>query len=135
MKLRTQKLSPLASVLCLVAAFCMGFIASAQARTVTLTVEDCDLLATLSSLQPEQSWAGAVGHSHLFETKVVNASGREAILLRFRLDRIPKDQRIVRAELLLPLAPGSSPSKVDQSGRARDWQRPGFSPFRANEAY
>ncbi len=77
----------------------------AQARTITLTLNDCDLFATISSQAAAHGWAGTHVHAHFSDSKIVNASGQEAILLRFKLDRIPKDQRIVRAELLLPLAP------------------------------
>lgn len=81
-----------------------GTLSNAQARTVTLTAADCDLMATISAQGPGYGWMGRLVREGQFTTNTVNASGNAAILLRFRLDQIPKDQQIVRAELLLPLS-------------------------------
>ncbi len=74
-----------------------------EARTITLTGEDCDAMAVTSAKAPRASWA-----SMLSAQGVLNAEGQiqlfvdMSILLRFPVEKaIPKDQRITKAELTL----------------------------------
>jgi len=74
------------------------------ARTITLTVENCDRVAAISGAAPRYGWVGSKGDNSFFDTNQLNLSTYEAVLLCFRLEAIPKDQRVVRAELVIPVA-------------------------------
>lgn len=79
-----------------------GAVRITQARTITLTAADCEFMAVISALAPEAGWAGTRG-VHYYETNAANVSQRDAIFLQFNLGMIPKNMRIIRAELSLPL--------------------------------
>ena len=73
------------------------------ARTITLTAEDCDQMAVISSQAPRLSWA-----IHAYSPGVYNSQAHfywyaeKTILMRFPIaDVIPKGQRITRAELTI----------------------------------
>jgi hypothetical protein len=75
---------------------------SAQARTITLTAADCDQMAILSARSPRLSWAGIQPLTGVFYTyPSMQLFPDMALLLRFPLDKIPKGQRITKAELFI----------------------------------
>jgi len=79
-----------------------GAVRITQARTITLTAADCEFMAVISASAPEAGWAGMRG-THYYATNFAKVSQRDAILLQFNLGRIPKNMRIIQAELSLPL--------------------------------
>lgn len=74
-----------------------------SARTITLTAEDCDEMAVLSAKTPRQSWASMLSAAGVNVAEgSVQLYQDMAILMRFPLNpAIPKDQRIIKAELML----------------------------------
>jgi hypothetical protein len=78
---------------------------SLRARTITLTADDCDQVAIISAEQPRLSWSGYMAAPGIFSTYTqVNLYHYHAILVRFPLDKIPKDQRITKAEWTIPVS-------------------------------
>jgi hypothetical protein len=70
------------------------------AKTLTLTAEDCDRMAVLSAKLPRASWAAVLVAQSTYNTESqLQLWPDMAVLLRFPLDTIPKDQRITKAEL------------------------------------
>jgi hypothetical protein len=73
------------------------------ARTITLTAEDCDQMAFVSDKVPRLSWAGMQVATAAYNSEPsVQLFPGMAILIRFPLDKIPKGQRITKAELTAP---------------------------------
>src|SRR5262249_45588802 len=76
---------------------------SVSARTITLTGDDCDQVAVISAQEPRLGWAGYMAAPGIFATYTqLNLYPHHAILVRFPLDKIPKDQRITKAEWTIP---------------------------------
>ena len=72
------------------------------ARTITLTAEDCDRMAVTSPQAPRASWAATRLAPGVLDTAHQLQMYREmTFLLRFPLDKIPKGQRITKAELTI----------------------------------
>ena len=72
------------------------------ARTITLTAEDCDQIAVLSAKAPRLSWACCQLAPGVSDTAHQLQMYQDmALLMRFPMERIPKDQRITKAELTL----------------------------------
>jgi hypothetical protein len=77
--------------------------APAAARTITLTSEDCDQMAFLSARTPRLSWAGLLAARDAYNAEAqVQLYPDMAILMRFGLSKIPKGQRITKAEFTIP---------------------------------
>ena len=74
-----------------------------QARTIALTADDCDEMASISSQAPRLSWAMGPASSGYFKTHgTLYLSSSMALLMRFPIkDQIPKDQRVTKAELTI----------------------------------
>jgi hypothetical protein len=71
-----------------------------QARTITLTGEDCDRMAVISARAPRVSWAAqSYGPGVFYTYPQVQLFPEMAVLIRFPLDKVPKGQRITKAEL------------------------------------
>ena len=74
-----------------------------SARTITLTGDDCDQAAVITSQEPRLGWAGYMPAPKIYSTYTqMNLYAHHAVLVRFPLDRIPKDQRITKAEWTIP---------------------------------
>ena len=89
-------------------------VTSAPARTIMLTDLDTVKIAAIHAEFPTSSWAGwNYGDGH-FANANLSASHDSAVLIQFPLDRVPKGQRIVNAELFVPTVYAyiSSPSNV-----------------------
>jgi hypothetical protein len=103
----TRQLSFLAQPRCFLGLFLPFLLATPlQARTITLTAEDCDQMAAISALAPRVSWA-----MHRLNENGYNSqdqlvwSNQVSLLMRFPFSElIPKDQRITKAELTIPAA-------------------------------
>lgn len=84
----------------------IGFLlltSAASARTITLTAEDCDEMAAISSLAPRLSWVMNPPGQGVFNTQpTLYWSHSIALLMRFPVkDHIPKGQRVTKAELTI----------------------------------
>jgi hypothetical protein len=75
--------------------------APAPARTVTLTALDCDRMAFISKALPDYSWAVSNAKGRSDVSGRLDLAPGTGLLMRFSLDSIPKDQRILRAELTM----------------------------------
>lgn len=102
---RRPWLAPLAAAVLLLPA------GPAAARTILLEIEDLDQAAAIHAEAPRLSWAARRHTPHLspapaydsFITARVDLTDQSALLMRFDLERIPADQRIVHAELVVPV--------------------------------
>jgi hypothetical protein len=76
----------------------------AAARTIVLTDEDCERLAFISGQAPKLSWAGYEIQPGVFTNQYYLTFPRDrALLICFPIDRIPKDQKVTKAELVIPV--------------------------------
>lgn len=89
--------------LCAVVVFIATTALPAQARTIVITDAVCDRMAMIAAVAPRMSWAYAPIHALGFTSEGILLRPEAALLIRFPLDGIPKGQRIVKAELLVPL--------------------------------
>ncbi len=86
------------------AAFFSLMTGSLWARTITLTAEDADEMASISSAAPRLSWVmGPANNPTIFNTQpTLYWHSQIALLMRFPIkDQIPKGQRITKAELTI----------------------------------
>jgi hypothetical protein len=92
------------SRLLLVVMLTLAVTGSLSARTITLTADDCEQMAVISEIQPRLGWAGMQMGPGVFDTYTqLQLHPYMAILMRFPVDRIPKGQRITKAEFSLPV--------------------------------
>jgi hypothetical protein len=76
--------------------------ATATARTITLTAEDADQMAVIDARAPRLSWAAVRPDVGVFNaTPQLQLYDKMAVLIHFPLDRIPRGQRILKAELTI----------------------------------
>lgn len=84
-------------------------VSPASGRTIELTDLDCELMAAIHEEAPLLSWAGG-GANGVYGNFTLDFDSRgqrdrQAFLIQFPLqNRIPEGMRIVRAELIVPLA-------------------------------
>lgn len=75
----------------------------AHARTVLLDIEHADRIAAIDADAPRLSWAMARDRHGNPYTTHVSLSEARSLLLRYSLEVIPSGQRIVHAELVVPV--------------------------------
>ncbi|MFW6059353.1 MAG: hypothetical protein ACODAQ_04185 [Phycisphaeraceae bacterium] len=92
-----------AAAWCLVVVVCLASAAPLSARTILLGVEDCDGIAAIDAAAPRLSWAMARSGRQTYHTGHMALTEQRSLLMRFDLGRIPPDQRIVHAELVVPV--------------------------------
>lgn len=79
-------------------------VASLPARTITLTAEDADEMASISAAAPRLSWVMNPPHPNgVFNTQpTLYWESRIALLMRFPIkDHVPKGQRVTKAEMTM----------------------------------
>lgn len=82
----------------------------AEAKTIVITDAACDRMAMIAAVAPRMGWASQdEPTSASCNTIHVTLRGESAFLIRFPLDAIPADQRIVKAELLVPVGQLQTP--------------------------
>jgi hypothetical protein len=97
----------------------VGLLASAgtaSARTITLTAEDCERIAVIAARTPRLSWAATQNAANTFDVMPqVQMYGhmQTAVLIRYPIEQIPKEQRVTKAELVLQV------THVDGKARLR----------------
>lgn len=100
----------------------LAFAAIATARTIVLTGEDVDKAAVISDKAPRVSWACIPSATGVYDTgSQIQLYGGMAILMRFPLDAIPKDQKIVKAELTLNCQYVAGPGRTQVRRMIADW--------------
>lgn len=72
---------------------------SAAARTIVLTDEDCEKMACISAESPKSGWAAMEAQTSTFTTAYLEFFPGRNFLIRFPIERIPKGQKITKAEL------------------------------------
>ncbi len=78
--------------------------ATAPARTIVITDEECERIALIDARSPRLSWANyELGHGVWTTQYHLNLAGERAFLICFPIDKIPKEQKITKAELLVPI--------------------------------
>ncbi len=91
-------------------------------RTITLTAEDSDQMAIISALAPRLSWAGVAHGPYVYDSgPQAYLLPKKAILIRFPLDKIPKDQRILKAELVIQPTYVAGAAKIQVRRLLADW--------------
>ena len=71
-------------------------------RTITITADDCDRMAVISATTPRLGWSSELG-TRMYHTYVqLHLYANMGVLIRYPLDRIPKGQRITKAEWTIP---------------------------------
>jgi hypothetical protein len=76
--------------------------ASASARTIVLTDQDCDQIAAISADAPRLSWAAVANATAEYGNHVIDLTPKQSFLIRYPIDRIPAGQRITKAEWIVP---------------------------------
>jgi hypothetical protein len=78
--------------------------AAVPARTIVVSSEDCERMAVIDAKAPRLSWANYQLDRGIFTNQYhLNLSGERAFLICFPIDQIPKEQKITKAELLVPM--------------------------------
>ncbi len=95
--------------ICVLAAI---FCPAVQARTIVLTDEDCEHMAAISANAPRVSWAGVSYGAGEFLNSSIDITTKNSFLIRFPLDRIPKNHRVTKAELTIPYELESPPTGI-----------------------
>jgi hypothetical protein len=85
---------------------------SASARTIVLTDEHCEEIATISSLAPKLGWAGMPLAQGQFGNNQLYLGAHTSFLIRYPLDRIPPGQKITKAEWTVPHTSAYPPNGV-----------------------
>ena len=76
---------------------------AAPARTIVVTDEECERIAVIDAKSPRLSWACFELDRGVYTTNYyLNLAGDRAFLICFPIDKIPKDQKITKAELVVP---------------------------------
>src|SRR6476646_6144060 len=95
--------------------------ALAPARTFTLTTHSCDRMAILSADVPAMSWCQRTPKGILFQTERLDFGPGMAIIMRFPMESIPKNQRILKAELTLMCEYVAGAPKLQVHRLLADW--------------
>ena len=93
-----------------------------HARTITLTAEDCDQMAVISAKVPRLGWAAIQAGTNAYSSESSMQMFPEmALLMRFPLTAIPKDHRITKAELIMPVDYVAGAPQVSVRRLVADW--------------
>jgi hypothetical protein len=82
---------------------------AASARTITLPDESTDRAAAICAAAPRVSWAGIESSAGFFMNHAISIRKDTSFLLQIPIDQVPPGNRIIRAELLMPLSYCYSP--------------------------
>lgn len=77
-------------------------VEAACGRTITLTAEDCDRMAICHADAPRVGWGIPLGGPAFNSHTQLTMASNMTVLLRYPLDKIPKDQKILKAEWTIP---------------------------------
>jgi len=74
-----------------------------HAETIVLDASSCDRMAGIAEAAPRQSWALTEIGPGMFSNGEVSLAQGRSLLIRFPLESIPKGNRIVHAEFIVPI--------------------------------
>jgi hypothetical protein len=74
-----------------------------HAKTIIITDEETDQLAAISGDAPRLSWAGMESVPGVWGIFYMELYPNRAVLFRYPVDKIPKGQRVTKAELVVPI--------------------------------
>jgi hypothetical protein len=77
----------------------LGVVPALPARTIVLTDADCERMAFIQAGAPRWSWGGYDVSTSSQSTALLYMYNNRAFLICFPLERIPKGQKIIKAEL------------------------------------
>src|SRR5688500_12489452 len=122
----------------------IGLSVPASAKTIILTDADCERMAFIQAGAPRWSWGGYDVSTSSQSTAQFYMYNDRAFLICFPLDRIPKGQKILKAELtftsalqtpgeqklhlrriLAPWGPGVSWQYASVRPKKLEWAKPG----------
>jgi len=83
----------------LAAMLLFALAAPAPARTIIVTDADCERMAFIQAAAPRWSWGGYDVSTNSQSTALLYLYADRAFLICFPLDKIPKGQKILKAEL------------------------------------
>lgn len=110
------------SVFLLVLLLGLGAGGALHARTLTLTAEECDQIAVLSAKAPRLSWASCQHGPGIYDAAYQLQMFKDVtLLMRFPLQRIPKNQRITKAELTVKVEHKDSNPKLHMRRLLVEW--------------
>jgi len=101
-KIRTHGWRVAAMLACAVLAL-LVITRTAWARTIIVTDAVVDRVACIAEAAPRQSWAGIPEGGGVFTTRLASVSPGRMFLMRWNIGDIPKDSRILSAELFVPV--------------------------------
>ncbi|MBM4071796.1 MAG: hypothetical protein FJ271_23150 [Planctomycetes bacterium] len=93
----------LSSAIIVVALAWLGLAPPGQAKTILITDEESDQMAAISGDAPRLSWAGMESVPGVWNIFYLELYPNRALLIRFPLDKIPKRQRVTKAEVIVPV--------------------------------
>ena len=96
-------------------------LASAHARTITLTDNDVTKMAVLSARVPEAGWASYDYKDGSFASSILTFPAIQGILIQFPIDAIPRGYRVVNAELCLPVTSTQPDVRISVWRVLPDW--------------
>jgi hypothetical protein len=109
-----QGIAALAAVLLTVAAL--------PARTIVVSDEECDRMAAISADAPRLSWATYLAGTGIYSTQyTIDLRKGKAFLIHYPIDKIPKGQRITKAELVVPVHQVEGEQKLVVRRLVADW--------------
>src|SRR5258707_2654402 len=77
----------------------LALAVSAPAKTIVLTDIDCERMAFIQAAQPRWSWGGYDVSTSAQSTAQLYMYADRAFLIAFPLEKVPKGQKILKAEL------------------------------------
>lgn len=77
--------------------------APGHAKTILITDEETDQMAAISADAPRLSWAGMESVPGVWNVFYLELYPNRAVLIRYPLEKIPKGQRVTKAELIVPI--------------------------------
>lgn len=98
------KASRLGLMLMTIAALWLPASGIAQARTITLDHTDAKYIAFICPEVPQSGLAGAFSTTGVYTANILEMVPGRRMLMRYPLDKIPKGQRIVSAQWILPVS-------------------------------
>lgn len=99
---RSQRTRMLLFILA-VAAVLAAVVGTSWGRTIIVTDAVVDRMACIADAAPRQSWAGISENNGAFTTRLASVTPGRNFLMRWNIGDIPKDSRILNAELFVPI--------------------------------
>jgi hypothetical protein len=85
------------------AALVVVIVGQAWARTIIVTDAVVDRMACIAEQAPRQSWAAIPEGAGVYTTRLASVAQGRSFLMRWNIGELPKDSRILNAELFVPI--------------------------------